>query len=122
MAGLLLVGARRAPAIHNVNPADAEKLLRDVGVVLLDVRTPEEFSKGFIPGARLIPLAELERRRQELPKDKTQPLLLYCRTDNRSRKAAHLLYQSGYKDIYILSGGFEAWKASQKPVQMPPGK
>ncbi len=120
LAALFLCGGRRVPAIHAVNVSDAEKLIQDVGVFLLDIRTPEEFQQGHIPGANLIPMAQLTERLKELPKDKTQPILVYCRNGDRSGRAAQLLYQSGRKDIYNLSGGLRAWAAAQKPVQISP--
>ncbi len=119
-AALMLMGGRRPSAIHQVPPSDAEKLIRDVGVVLLDVRTKEEFAQGHIPGAQSIPINELEQRLRELPADKTQPILVYCRDSVRSSKAAQLLLRAGRKDIYNLSGGVRAWAAAQKPIQISP--
>jgi rhodanese-related sulfurtransferase len=103
-----------------LNPADAERLLAEGGVLLLDVRTPREYQNGHIPSAKLFPITELSKRRAELPSDKTQPILVYCGTGIRSSKAAHLLYERGYKDVYNLSGGLRAWAAAQKPIQVPP--
>ncbi len=118
-AALLLCGARRPSPIHNVNAKDAELLIRDVGVTLIDVRSAKEYSNGCIPGAKSIPLAELSSRLKELPKDKTEPLLMYDRNGEKSARAARLLYESGRKDIYNLTGGIAAWAAAQKPIQLP---
>jgi len=90
-------------------------------VLLLDVRTAKEFQDGHIPSATLLPIAELPKRLKELPSDKTQPILVYCGTGIRSSKAAHLLYQHGYKDVYNLSGGLHAWIAAQKPIKVRSG-
>ena len=87
--------------------------------MLLDVRTPKEFQEGHLPNATLIPTTELSKRLNELPADKTQPILVYCGTGIRSSKAAHMLYRSGYKDVYNLSGGMHAWIAAQKPITVP---
>lgn len=122
LAAFALCGGRRVPVIHTVNVSDAEKLIRDVGAYLLDVRNPDEFQQGYIPGATLIPLKELSHRLRELPQDKTMPILVYCRTGARSGMAAQLLYQSGRKDVYNLSGGIQSWIKAQKPVQVPPKK
>ena len=120
LAAFLVCGASRVPAIHNVNPADAEKLLAEGGVLLVDVRTPKEFEEGHIPNAKLFPLTELSQRLNELPSDKTQPILVYGGPGNRSSKAARMLYRNGYKDVYNLSGGMHAWIAAQKPIKVPP--
>src|ERR1017187_1032418 len=101
-AAILLCGASRSLSIHNVSPTDADKLLAEGGVLLLDVRTQKEFQDGHIPSAHLIPLTDLPRRMTEIT-DKTQPILVYCGTGTRSAKAARLLYREGYKDVYNRS-------------------
>jgi rhodanese-related sulfurtransferase len=82
--------------------------------LLVDVRTPEEFASGHIPGAVNIPLQELEGRLAEVPTD--SPVVVYCRSGNRSAQAADLLQEAGYTQIYDL-GGIAAWQAQGLPVQ-----
>jgi rhodanese-related sulfurtransferase len=118
LTGLALCGASRVPAIHNLSPKDADKLLAEGGVLLIDVRTPKEFNEGHIPNAKLVPITELSKRMHELSADKTQPVLVYGGSDARSAKAAHTLYRNGFKDVYNLSGGLRAWIAAQKPIQI----
>ncbi|SRR5258706_15755586 len=118
MAAFTLCGAARNSPIHNVHPGDADRLLSEGGVLLLDVRTPQEFREGHIPSATLIPITEFNQRLKELPADKTQPVLVYCTVGARSSKAAKILAHSGYKDIYNLTGGIRAWIADQKPIQV----
>ncbi len=120
LTALLLMGGRRVSAIHAVNSTDAEKLIRDVGVFLLDVQPAEDFKGGHIPGATSIPVKELAQRLRELPADKTQPILVYCRSGERSSRAAQLLHQSGRKDIYHLTGGLRSWVTAQRPVKISP--
>lgn len=77
-------------------------------LVLVDVREPEEWAAGCIPGARLIRLSELERHEKELnPKD---TLVMVCRTGKRSSQAAAWLRARGYQEAYSLRGGMLAWK------------
>jgi rhodanese-related sulfurtransferase len=116
LAAITLCGARSV-AIHNVSPADADKLLAEGGVLLLDVRTEKEFQEGHIPSAKLMPITTLSKSMTEIT-DKTQPILVYCGTGTRSAKAARLLYREGFKDVYNLSGGLRAWTAAQKPIQI----
>lgn len=118
LSSLVFCTASRGVAIHHLNPQDADKLISEGGVYLLDVRSPEEFQNGHIPGAVEIPLKELSRRLKELPADKTQPILVYCNNGDRSARAARLLYNEGRKDVYHLSGGLRAWTAAQKPLQV----
>lgn len=82
--------------------------------LLLDVRTPEEFASGHIPGARNISLQTLPQRLAEVPHD--QPVVIYCRSGNRSKQAMQLLAQSGYDEVYDL-GGIIEWQAQGLPVQ-----
>ena len=76
--------------------------------LLVDVRTPEEFAGGHIEGSVNIPLDSLAKRMDEIPQD--QPVVVYCRSGNRSNTAAQMLIQAGYTDVYDL-GGIIAWQA-----------
>jgi rhodanese-related sulfurtransferase/rubrerythrin len=74
---------------------------------LLDVRQPGEYQEGRIPGAKLIPLPELNDRLDELPGD--EPIVAYCAVGGRSRAAAQLLAGKGFNEVYNLRGGIKAW-------------
>jgi rhodanese-related sulfurtransferase/rubrerythrin len=76
--------------------------------LLLDVRQPEEYEAGHIPGAMLIPLGELEARQAELERDKK--IITYCRSGRRSMAAAITLCGLGFKDIHHLAGGILNWR------------
>jgi phage shock protein E len=81
---------------------------------LIDVRTAEEFASGHIPGALNIPVQELEQRLGEVASD--QPVVLYCRSGNRSAQAAQILGDAGYGQIYDL-GGIAAWQQAGLPIE-----
>jgi len=110
-----------APAAPSQNlPADidaatAASLRGRDDVVMLDVRTPEEYAQGHIPGVKLIPLAELPNRLAEVPRDKT--LVVTCRSGNRSAQAAQLLRQAGYGNVHNMLGGIGAWQQAGYPVE-----
>jgi rhodanese-related sulfurtransferase len=80
--------------------------------VLIDVREPNEYKSGYIPGAINIPLSQLRTRIGEIPKDKQ--VYLYCRSGNRSRQAAKILTQEGHKELAHLQGGITAWSGKIK--------
>lgn len=82
--------------------------------VLVDVRTPQEFASGHIAGAVNIPLQELPRQLDSLPKD--QPVVLYCRSGARSSTAAQMLARAGFTEIYDL-GGIISWQAQGHQLQ-----
>lgn len=80
-------------------------------VQLLDVRTPKEYRAGHIEGAELINFFDSDFvERVEANFDKSQPLLLYCRSGNRSAKATAKLKAAGFSEIYDLKGGYRAWE------------
>lgn len=82
--------------------------------ILLDVRTSEEVRSGKIPGAKHIALQVLDQRLAELPKDR--PIVVYCRSGNRSKSAADVLVKAGYTQLYDL-GGIMQWQMAGLPVK-----
>lgn len=74
--------------------------------ILIDVRTSGEYGTGYIPGAINIPVEELANRLDEVPKD--VPVVLYCRSGNRSADASEILLENGFTDVYDL-GGIQDW-------------
>ena len=75
---------------------------------LIDVRTPEEFASGHIEGAVNIPVDSLTQRMSEVSKDK--PIVVYCRSGNRSAQAALVLEMLGFQNVKNLEGGMVEWK------------
>ncbi len=80
--------------------------------LLLDVRTLEEYKMGHIEGATLIPVSELANRIDEIEDYKDVPVLVYCRSGNRSITASQILIESGFKHIVNLRRGISAYQAS----------
>lgn len=98
--------------IRTVNATEFSQLIKDSKPVqLVDVRTPEEFQAGHIPGAILIDVksADFNRLAEEKLK-KDLPVAVYCRSGMRSLKAANQLKEKGFKPIYNLKGGFMEWQ------------
>ena len=83
--------------------------------ILLDVRTPNEFSARRALGARNIPLDALETLADSLPKN--TPLLLLCERGGRASIAATKLQEHGFKDLHVIEGGTEAWASLGLPVE-----
>jgi len=83
--------------------------------IIIDVRTPEEFAKGHIPGATLIPVQQLADRIDEVPHNKQ--VYLYCHSGARSSRAAALLAQHGFTRIENMVGGIVAWKKAGYEVK-----
>jgi rhodanese-related sulfurtransferase len=88
-----------------VSAAEARKIIED-GAEVLDVRTDVEYAAGHIAGARHVPVADLQREGAALSKD--TPVILYCRSGNRSGPAADAFAASGF-DAHSIEGGLIAW-------------
>jgi rhodanese-related sulfurtransferase len=86
-------------------------------IVVLDVRTKEEFSSetGHLKNALLIPVQELETRITELASYKKQTILVYCRSGTRSKRASDLLAQQGFTPVN-MDGGIIAWNQANLPI------
>ena len=101
-----------------VEVKEFDKFISDTTVVLLDVRTPAEYAEGHIPGTDFnIDVLEATYTKiatEKLPKDK--PVALYCRSGNRSKKAAAILAEKGY-EVVELGSGFRGWVAAGKKVE-----
>jgi rhodanese-related sulfurtransferase len=83
------------------------------GVTLIDVRNPDEYEEGHVPGARLIPLYEVAERVEEIPDD--GPVYVICAMGGRSRKACEYLAGQG-RDATNIAGGTRGWIEAGHPV------
>lgn len=97
--------------VPNITPTELSTRLQSNDKVpfVLDVREPQEFEMGHIEGATLIPLGSLPEHLAEVPKDK--PVVVVCRSGNRSGRAAAFLKEQGFTNIENLTGGMMAWSA-----------
>ncbi|MBV9714004.1 MAG: molybdopterin-synthase adenylyltransferase MoeB [Solirubrobacterales bacterium] len=105
--------------IDEVDPAEVRDDLSN-GVVVIDVREPEEWSAGHIPGARHVPKSYLESRIEAAVPDRSEHVVLYCASGNRSAWAARtLLDDLGYERVESMTGGFTLWKDRGYEVEQP---
>ena len=84
------------------------------GYVLLDVRTEEEYAQGHIPGAVCIPQEEITEKAGKLLTDKEQMIYVYCRSGNRSKKAALAICNMGYTNITVIGGIIDCTGETEK--------
>jgi rhodanese-related sulfurtransferase len=89
------------------------------GVLLLDVRTQAEWVELRVPGSTWIPLDELEARQAELPRG--EPIMVLCRSGNRSRVGRDLLLQAGFEEVTSVGGGINGWERAGYPVESGDG-
>ena len=107
--------------IEEVDPAEVEASLGN-GVAIVDVRETEEWDAGHIPGAKHVPRGHLESRIEGAVPDRSQRVVLYCASGNRSALAAHTLRELlGYENVASMTGGITLWKDRGYEVATPQG-
>ena len=85
--------------------------------IIIDVRTPQEYTQGHIPKARNIPLSVLEKQLQTLQPHIEQEIYLVCAVGGRSAKATDLLQSKGFQKAINVQGGTRGWKAKGYPTE-----
>ena len=115
-AGLIATGVSLA-APPSVTPQQVREMQaqKSAALYVLDVRTPEEFASGHVPGAVNIPYDQVASRLAEIPKDKE--VVLYCRSGRRAGLAAAELEKAGYADLQLMQGDMPAWEKAGLPVE-----
>ena len=93
------------------------KIFMEKNAVLLDVRTPEEHKNGYLEGAELLPLAELESKIVNEVQDKNTPIYIYCRSGRRAGTAVEKLKAMGYTDLHNLGGLKDAREKLNIPIK-----
>ncbi len=101
----------------SINPKKASEMIATDKPLILDVRTPSEFYSERISGAKLIPVQQLADRIGELDAYKEKPVLVYCRSGNRSIPASQILMRNGFKKVYNMQHGIGGWMRDNLPVE-----
>ncbi len=105
--------------IEEVDPSVVREQVSN-GAVVIDVREAEEWSTGHIPGAKHVPKSFLESRIEGAAPDRSQHVILYCQSGNRSAWAARTLIDDlGYEDVESMTGGITLWKDRGYDVEQP---
>ena len=97
-----------------IDVKEAQEMIGDNDVAIVDVREPNEYRRGHVPGARLIPVATVLSRREELNHDKD--LIFVCAVGQRSALACEMAAAAGLTRLYNLEGGTDAWVKAGLPV------
>jgi molybdopterin/thiamine biosynthesis adenylyltransferase/rhodanese-related sulfurtransferase len=105
--------------INEVDPAEVRELMSN-GAVVVDVREADELASGKLPGAKHVPRGYLESRIEGAVPDRSQHLILYCASGNRSAYAARTLVEDlGYEQVESMRGGITLWKDRGYEVEVP---
>lgn len=116
----MLIGpalSQRRYGIKSVNPAEAILLINRESAVVVDVCEPNEYASGHIPSATNAPLSGLEKHLKPLEKHKKKPVVVACRSGNRSVRGAIMLRKHGFERVYSLAGGLVAWQRDNLPLE-----
>lgn len=105
-----------ADSFNTIDVQQAKAMFRQ-GALLLDVREPHEYAEIHAEGSLLIPLAQLKSRTNEFRAFENKPVILICRSGQRSRVAAEMLVQQGFKSVHNVQGGIIAWEKAGLPVE-----
>jgi rhodanese-related sulfurtransferase len=97
--------------VKNVGAEEFKQLVQEGNGILVDVRTDQEVAQGVIEGAQQINISSSDFLEKAKQLDKSKPIYLYCRSGNRSGKAANMLLNEGYTNVYNLSGGIMGWQS-----------
>jgi rhodanese-related sulfurtransferase len=99
-----------------ITATEAVRLINREKAVLIDVCEPAEFAAGHAAGSRSVPLGSLESS-NNLPKNKTLPLVVVCASGARATRAVAVLKKLGFERAQVLAGGLSAWREANLPVE-----
>lgn len=94
----------------------SQMLAEDENIVLIDVRTPEEFQQGHLEGAKLINFYDANFQDEVKKLDQAKKYVVYCRSGGRSAKSVDAMKKLGFSEVYNMSGGVLAWQRAQNKV------
>jgi len=100
-----------------ISPVEAARMMSHDEPLLLDVREINEYRAGHLRDAKHIPLGQLDAKISQIESWKDKPVIVYCRSGNRSGTACNLLAKQGFTKLYNLAGGIMAWQHDGLPVK-----
>lgn len=119
-SGIMLIWPTIAKSIggsRDIGTLEATRLMNAGEALVLDIRDNGEFNGGHIPKSKNIPLADLDKRIDDLTRFKDKPVIITCRSNTRAGAAARLLKAKGFSNVRQLDGGFTAWQSASLPVE-----
>ncbi len=119
VSGFMLFGGSgligKVSGVKQIGPQEAVLLFNHDDALVLDVREQSEWADGHISRAKHIPLGQLKTKLAELEKFKDKPIVIVCRSGNRSNTACSVLKKSGFENLHNLTGGMIAWDQAGLP-------
>ncbi len=115
--GTLSATAAHADFAGEWDQAEALRKIQNQQVVVIDVRSPEEYAAGHVPGAINMPHNKLDEHADRLADLKGKDLLLYCHSGRRAGMAESELTEKGFENLYHLKGDMQGWKAANMKIE-----
>jgi rhodanese-related sulfurtransferase len=113
----VMSGSGTRYSVREVSAAEAQQLISNQQLLILDVRESEPFTTGHIPGARGVPIGELQKQIESLPAAKTDTIVVYCGDGStRGPRATAMLNEHGYVHAVNVKGGYQGWQKAGYPV------
>lgn len=116
LGAVLLTSTACGQTRKNVSVTEAKTMIDKGGVVVLDVRTPDEYRAGHLKDAKLANVNDAGFDANIAKLDKNKPVVVYCAVGGRSARASDIMVQKGFKNVYNVSGGYNAWSAAGLPT------
>ena len=98
----------------HISPLLAVAKMNDSDTIVVDVREPDEFVKSHVENAISIPLGSLPDQLSKLEAHKNKPILIACQTGTRSASAGKILTKAGFEQVFVITGGMQAWENDYK--------
>jgi rhodanese-related sulfurtransferase len=118
VAVLALAVCGRSGGVHSISGDDlARRIAAGSSPLVLDVRTPEEYAAGHIPGARNIPYDQLAARLSELGVGHSDEIVVHCEGGKRAANAERTLADAGYTNVRDLQGHMRGWQQAGRPIE-----
>lgn len=109
----------RMRGYRDLSPSDAVRLINQEDAWVLDVREDSEYNQSHILDSQHLPLGKLRERLDELEDKRDRPVVVNCRSGQRSANACAILRKNGFEQVYNLRGGIMAWQSANLPLQKP---
>ena len=108
------------PSAKRIDIEQFDQMRTQKDAIVLDVRTPQEFRHGHVPGAVNIDISDPQFRKKIGELDKSKTYLVHCARGVRSARAAKIMSPMGFANLFDYHGGFDEWKKSGKPIEQAP--
>jgi rhodanese-related sulfurtransferase len=115
-SALLIAGCSSSSSATDLSVTEFSSKIAESGVVTLDVRTPGEFTEGYIEGARLIDFQSGNFENEIATLDKNATYAVYCRSGNRSGQAVKVMKDAGFSKVFNMNGGVIEWANAGLPL------